>query len=88
MQPLGNGSQARNSRRNALLLGIGLDNDDGHLRITRGENFRLVGGSEETHECMSETAVKLNEKLKQRGRALGDVGHEELRDLLAEAMES
>ncbi|NOY79371.1 MAG: hypothetical protein GXP31_00045 [Kiritimatiellaeota bacterium] len=88
MQPLNNDPPTEGSRRKALLLGIGLDNDDGHLRITRGKNFHLVGGSEETHECMSETAVKLNEKLRQRGRALADVGRDELRDLLAEAMGS
>ncbi len=30
----------------AMLLGVGLDNRDGHQRITRGDNFCLVGGSE------------------------------------------
>ena len=27
------------------MLGIGLDNKDGHKRITKGDNFMLVGGS-------------------------------------------
>ena len=30
----------------ALLVGLGLDNQDGHKRITKGDNFYLVGGSE------------------------------------------
>lgn len=30
----------------ALLLGLGLDGKDGHRRITKGDNFCLVGGSE------------------------------------------
>ena len=30
-------------KRKALLLGVGLDNDDGEVRVTRGKNFRLVG---------------------------------------------
>ena len=51
----------------ALLLGMGLDGRDEHRRITRGDNFCLVGGSEETHEKMTETAVKFNEKLSKRG---------------------
>ena len=33
-------------RKKALLLGLGLDKDDGPFRITRGENYRLYGGSE------------------------------------------
>ena len=70
------------------MLGVGLDNDDGHLRITKGENFRLIGGSEETHERMSETVVKVNEKLKQRGKRLADVDREEFKDILEEAMGS
>ena len=39
----------------AMMMGIGFDNKDGHKRITKGENFVLVGGSEETHERMTET---------------------------------
>ena len=35
-----------------LMLGVGLDNQDGHKRVTKGDNFYLVGGSEETHERM------------------------------------
>ena len=44
----------------SAMLGIGLDNKDGHKRITKGDNFMLVGGSEETHERMTETAIKIN----------------------------
>ncbi len=45
------------------LLGVGLDNEDGHKRITTGEKFVLVGGSQETHERMTETVVKTFEEL-------------------------
>ncbi len=44
----------------ARILGVGLDNEDGHTRLTRGDNFTLYGGSEETHGRMQETAVKVN----------------------------
>ena len=53
----------------AVILGVGLDSD-GHKRITTGENFALVGGTEETHERMTEKAIKINEKLKARGKQL------------------
>ena len=32
-------------KRSAGLLGIGFDNEDGHKRITTGEQFAIVGGS-------------------------------------------
>lgn len=64
------------------LLGVGLDNEDGHTRVTRGENFALYLGSEETHERMTEICMKLNEKLGRKGKTLDDVSARELRDLL------
>jgi hypothetical protein len=67
---------------NAHLLGVGLDNGDGHKRITQGEQFTLVGGSQETHERMTETVVKTFEDLKQRGKQLREVEAKELSDIL------
>lgn len=68
----------------ALLLGLGLDNRDGHKRLTRGDNFVLMGGSEETHEHMTEIAIKVNEKLAARGKKLQEASPEELRDIFGE----
>ena len=64
-----------------MLLGVGLDNKDGHTRVTTGENFRLVGGSEETHGLMQEKTIKLNEHLKRRGKTLDSVGREEFHEI-------
>lgn len=71
-------------KRKALLMGVGLDNQDGHARITKGSNFVMMGGSEETHERMTETAIKVNEKLSAKGKALEDVSAKELIDLVNE----
>ena len=71
-------------KRKAALLGIGLDNDDGLVRITRGENFHLFGGSHDTHEQMQEKCIRFNEKLKGRGKHLEDLRGRELLDLAAE----
>lgn len=79
---------AENPRRSAALLGVGLDNTDGEVRLTRGENYVLCGGSQETHAVMQETAVKVNEKLGQRGKRLEDVSAPELRDICHEVIES
>ena len=67
------------------MLGLGLDGDDGHTRITRGDNFFLYGGSEVTHAHMQETAVKVNEHLEKRGKRLEDVSVNELREIYHEA---
>ncbi len=64
----------------AMMLGVGLDSD-GHKRVTTGENFALVGGSKETHEEMTEKAIKINEKLKGRGKQLEEVSREEFDDI-------
>ena len=72
--------KARGSRK---LLGVGLDSD-GHKRITTGENFALVGGTQETHDVMIEKAIKINEKLKLRGKQLETVTHEEFDDIARE----
>ncbi len=52
------------------LLGIGLDDDEGHRRLTTGDNFVLIGGSEETHERMIDSAIHVNEALAKRGKTL------------------
>ena len=67
-------------KRKAMLLGVGLDSD-GHKRLTTGDNFTLVGGSAETHEVMTEKAIKINEKLRERGKQLEQVTREEFDDI-------
>lgn len=66
----------------AGLLGVGLDNADGHKRITTGENFVLVGGSAETHERMAETTFKTFEELKRRDKRIETVDPRELAEIL------
>lgn len=70
-------------KRKAAMLGLGLDSD-GHKRLTKGDNFLLVGGTQETHEVMTEKAIKINEKLKSRGKQLETVSREEFDDIAHE----
>ncbi len=74
---------AKKKGKKAMLLGVGLDSD-GHKRVTRGPNFALVGGTKDTHEQMTEKAIKINEKLKSRGKQLHEVSHEEFDDIAHE----
>ncbi len=70
-----------------ILLGLGLDNDDGQKRLTRGKNFTLWGGSEETHALMQETVIKVNEELQHHGKTMDDVSLHELGDIVQEVSE-
>jgi hypothetical protein len=74
--------RATNSRaRKTALVGVAFDAEDGHTRLSRGKNFVLCGGSEETHALMQETATKINEHLDRRGQRLEEVSLGELRDI-------
>lgn len=75
-------------KKSAALLGLAFDNEDGHTRLTRGDNFVLCGGSQDTHAVMQETAVKINERLDKEGRRLEDVPVKELRTICKEVVES
>ena len=80
---MGVANNGQKKKSKALMLGVGLDSD-GHKRVTKGPNFALVGGSQDTHEQMTEQAIKINEKLKSRGKELHEVSHQEFDDIAHE----
>ena len=77
---MANAPKKRRKPAKNILLGIGLDTD-GHKRVTTGPNFALVGGTEETHEVMTEKVIKINEKLAAKGKQLDNVSPEEFADI-------
>jgi hypothetical protein len=72
----------RRKPKSAHLLGVGLDHQDGHKRLTKAEEFTIVGGSEETHGRMTETVIKTFETLKTRGKSLHAVEPQELAEII------
>ena len=68
--------------KNSILLGLGLDNEDEHKRITSAEKFAILGGSKETHDKMTETVVKTFEEMDRKGKSLEIIEPQELKDLL------
>ena len=70
------------NKTSAQLIGVGLDHKDGHKRITKAERFAIVGGSQETHERMTETVVKTFETLDRKGKKLDKVDPHELKDII------
>ena len=79
---------ANESRKSSALLGLAFDNDDGDTRLTRGKNFFLMGGCQETHAVMQETAIKINEQLDKHNKRLEDVSVNELRNICCDVVES
>lgn len=77
-------SRSSKQKPQSGLLGLALDAEDGQKRITRGPNFLLAGGSQETHGRMQETAIKINEHLDRQGKRLADVSVQELRDIVTD----
>jgi hypothetical protein len=73
-------------RRVIGFLGLGLDNKDGHQRLTRAEHFLLVGGSAETHERMQDTAVKFEDALRRRGKPLEETPLQVVIELMKESL--
>jgi len=69
------------------LLGLGLDGTDGHVRISRGPNFYLLGGSESTHEKMQGFAVKFSEEIDERGKRIEDLNKREIEEIVEAARE-
>lgn len=69
-------------KKSVHLLGVGLDNEDGHKRLTRAETFSIVGGSEETHDRMTETLMKTVEDLKVKGQSLESTESKELAEII------
>ncbi len=73
-----------NRIQSKMLLGLGFDSKDGHVRITKGKNFRLFGGSEKTHLIMQGKVIKFNGELEKRKKTLDDLTEKEFRQIAKE----
>jgi hypothetical protein len=77
----GSGGKKKVRRGRRWLLGLGLDGADGHVRMTKGANFRIFGGSQETHERMQEKVIRFNEEVTKRRKTLDDLSRPEIEDI-------
>jgi hypothetical protein len=76
-------AKPQKKRSKAVILGLGLDSD-GHKRLTTGPNFILAGGTQETHDEMTEKVIKFNEKLAAKGKQLENASPNLLDDIAHE----
>lgn len=80
-------NRIQNKSSRGHLFGLGLDNEDGHKRITQAEQFSIFGGSKETHERLTMTFMKTFERLQQKGIRLDQIGPQELHDIIQKSSE-
>lgn len=72
------------TERRRFLMGVGLDSD-GHARITRSEEYLLMGGSESTHDRMRETVERFTDTLRRMGTDLQHASGDEMLEAAGEA---
>jgi len=80
------GKRKKNEPEVLGFFGLGLDDKDGHQRVTKSEHFYLLGGSAETHERMQETAIKFGESLEHKGKTLQEATFEEILEIFHESL--
>ncbi|NNJ71026.1 MAG: hypothetical protein HKP10_07035 [Kiritimatiellales bacterium] len=72
-----------NQKKIVRLLGVGFDAEDGHVRITKGENYDVLMGSDESHEYIQTLIHKIEDELSSRGVTLDNLTPEEFAELVA-----
>lgn len=80
-------SRTKVRRKKGLLVGVRLGKGDGHTRVSRGEDFVALGGTKDGHEHLRETVAEVSDEVRRRGRSMGEVRREELKEILARAVE-
>lgn len=78
--------KASSQSRVAGLLGVGFDSQDGHVRITQAEDYKIVMGSSETHGVLQDLCSKIDKRLAESGRPLNDYTPNEFVELLQEIL--
>lgn len=74
----------RSRKKIIRLLGVGFDNEDGHIRITQGENYDVMMGSAESHEYMQQLIEKIEQRVFELGKTLEEISPDELVGLVEE----
>jgi hypothetical protein len=75
----------QNHKKIIRLLGVGFDTEDEHVRITQGDQFDVLMGSEESHDFILKLIQKVEKTIKERGQSLDDLTPNEF-TLLVESL--
>jgi hypothetical protein len=66
------------------LLAVGFDNEDGQVRITQAEDYRVLMGSDDSHRALQKICHQIDHAVKESGRELSDYTPEEFMELVGE----
>jgi len=69
-------------RKIIRLLGVGFDADDGHVRITTGDKFDVIMGSDESHDYIAYLIRKIEEELVAQGLQLDELSPEKFSEIV------
>jgi hypothetical protein len=72
----------RSGKKIIRLLGVGFDAQDGHVRITQGDQYDVIMGSDESHEYLRKLIQKIESKIGESGLSLNDLTPEKLTELV------
>ena len=70
------------NKRVLALVGVGFDQEDGHIRWTRGNGFEVVMGSEKSHEFLSSWIRRIERRVESQGRSIQELTPDELLDII------
>jgi len=71
----------KNNQYKRELLGLGMNQEDSHTRITKGDNFCVHGGSDSTHSSMRSKIMRFNKLLQAQGTDLDAATDEQLHEV-------
>jgi len=66
------------------LLGVGFDHQDGQVRITQADDYKVLMGSKESHTELQKICNRIDEAVVSSGRVLSDYTPEEFMELVAQ----
>ena len=69
-------------RKIIRLLGVGFDADDGHVRITTGDKFDVIMGSDESHDYIANLIRRIEEELDAQGLNLDELSPEQFSEIV------
>jgi hypothetical protein len=78
-----NVAPSRTRRGKAVVVGLGLDDPEGHVRYTRGDGFELYGGSDSSHGEMQRLVRIINAEASRLGICLEHMTYEQYEKLKA-----
>jgi len=64
------------------LLGVGFDQNDGHIRITQAENYKVLMGSNYSHQALQKICSRIERAVAESGRVFSDYTPEEFMELM------